>query len=186
MKLILKDVKIYGYDPSKECNKAEKISKNGKPFNVYSLRVKITEKDKNIIDQYLYNKVDVNAEGEFLFWLNKPFDPIPLFDSENKLSKEPINDTFIANVSLELEDKEHNGEIKRFCECKGIKFIKKSESETGSIIIQKREEKYEDIFPDEEEITIPATQVQQAATVAPLEPDPMNVDAGNAGDDLPF
>ena len=186
MKLILKDVKIYGYDKSI----CRTFPNDGKETKQYSVACYITEEDKEKIDTYLYNKVSTNQEGDHIFY-GKSKQPIPIFTAEKQPILEPVNEVFIAEVSIlidEFEDKAKN-EMVRYSKCLGIKYISKVENEEPKIFVPIKEyNTFDDIFADEEELTIPATQVQQSATVAPapLEPDPMNVNDSNAGDDLPF
>ena len=184
MKLILKDVKIYGYDKSI----CRTFNNDGKETKQYSVACYITDEDKAKIDTYLYNKVSTNQDGEHIFY-GKSKQPIPIFTAEKEPILEPVNEVFIAEVSIlmdEFEDKAKN-EMVRYSKCLGIKYIKKIENEEPKIFIPIKEyNDFDSIFEDEEELTIPAIQVQQDAIVAPLQPDPMNVNAGNAGDDLPF
>ena len=181
MKLILKDVKIYGYDKSI----CRTFNNDGKETKQYSVACYITDEDKAKIDTYLYNKVSTNQDGEHIFY-GKSKQPIPIFTAEKQPISEPVNEVFIAEVSIlidEFEDKA-TGDTVRYSKCLGIKYIKKIENEEPKIFVPQRQyTKFDDIFADEEELTIPATQVQQAA---PLEPDPMNVNAGNVGNDPPF
>lgn len=182
MKLILKDVKIYGYD-SAICRT---FINNGIESKQYSVACYITEEDKNKIDTYLYNKVTQNQDGDFIFY-GKSKQPIPIFDSEKQRIENPVNEVFIAEVSIlidEFEDKATNETI-RYSKCLGIKYIKKVENEEPKIFVPKKEyNDYDDIFADEEEITIPATETK--TETKPLDHDPMNVNADDEIDPLPF
>ena len=180
MKLILKDVKIYGYDKSI----CRTFNNDGKETKQYSVACYITEEDKAKIDTYLYNKVSTNQDGEHIFY-GKSKQPIPIFTAEKQPILEPVNEVFIAEVSVLIDEfTDDKGDTIRYSKALGIKYISKVENEEPKIFVpQKEYNDFDSIFADEEELTIPATQVQQAE---PLEPDPMNVNAGNAGDDLPF
>ena len=186
MKLILKDVKIYGYDKSI----CRTFNNDGKETKQYSVACYITEEDKAKIDTYLYDKVSTNNDGEHIFY-GKSKQPIPIFTAEKEPILEPVNEVFIAEVSILIDEFEDKAkcETVRYSKCLGIKYISKVENEEPKIFVPIKEyNTFDDIFADEEELTIPATQVQQAATgaPAPLQTDPMNVNAGDAGDDLPF
>lgn len=184
MKLILKDVKIYGYDKTI----CRTFVNDGKETKQYSVALYITEEDKAKIDQYLYNKVSVNQDGENIFY-GKSKQPIPIFTAEKQPILEPVNEVFIAEVSIlidEFEDKA-TGETIRYSKCLGIKYVKKVENEEPKIFVPKKEyNDFDEIFADEEEITIPAPVASVVASTAPLEPDPMGVNAGNPINDLPF
>ena len=185
MKLILKDVKIYGYDK----NICRTFVNDGKETKQYSVACYITEEDKAKIDQYLYNKVATNQDGDFIFY-GKSKQPIPIFTADKQPILEPVNEVFIAEVSILIDEFEgKDGENIRYSKALGIKYISKVENEEPKIFVPKKEyNDFDDIFADEEELTIPATPVNEVASnvTAHLEPDPLNVNAGNIGDDLPF
>ena len=186
MKLILKDVKIYGYD--KEICRT--FTNDGKETKQYSVACYITEEDKAKIDTYLYNKVTQNQDGDFIFY-GKSKQPIPIFTAEKQPILQPVNEVFVAEVSILIDEFKDNktGEIVRYSKCLGIRYIKKVENEEPKIFVPKKEyNDFDDIFADEEELTIPAhiAPVDTSNGTAPLEPDPLNVNNGNPVDDLPF
>ena len=178
MKLILKDVKIYGYD------------KNIKDaYGKFGTALYITDEDKSKIDQYLYNKVSTNQDGDFIFY-GKSKQPIPIFTADKQPILEPVNEVFIAEVSILIDEFEgKDGENIRYSKALGIKYIKKVENEEVKVFVPKKEyNEFDDIFADEEELTIPApvAPVVTSNGTAPLEPDTMNVNDGNSENDLPF
>lgn len=181
MKLILKDVKIYGYDKTI----CRTFFNDGKETKQYSVALYINDEQKAQIDSYLYDKVMVNVDGDFIFY-GKSKQPIPIFDVEKKHIEQPVNEVFVADVSIlidEFTDKS-SGEIIRYSKCLGIKYIKKVENEEPKMFVPKKEyNDFEDIFADEDEIKLPESE---SKPTKPLEQDPMSVDAGNPANDLPF
>ena len=186
MKLILKDVKIYGYDKSI----CRTFVNDGKETKQYSVACYITDEDKVKIDTYLYNKVTQNQDGEHIFY-GKSKQPIPIFTAEKQPILDPVNEVFIAEVSILIDvfDDKATGDTVRYSKCLGIKYIKKVENEEPKIFVPKKEyNDFDDIFADEEELDIPATAAPVVVSNgnAPLEPDPLNVNADGGIDPLPF
>lgn len=184
MKLILKDVKIYGYDKSI----CRTFVNEGKETKQYSVALYISEEQKAQIDTWIFDKVLTNQDGDFIFY-GKSKQPIPIFDTEAKHIVEPVNEVFLADVSIlidEFTDKA-TGETIRYSKCLGIKYISKVENEEAKVFVAKKEyNTFDDIFSDEEEINLPATPTAASDKVNPLELDPLNVAATDGTDDLPF
>jgi len=193
MKLILKNVKIYGYDQ----NIYRTFENDGKETKQYSVALYITDEDKAVIDSYLYNKVSVNQEGENVFY-GKSKQIIPIFDTEKKRITEPVNEVFIADVSILIDEfTGHDGESIRYSKCIGIKYLRKVENEQPKLPAKTYTD-FDDIF-GEEEIIIPETAPVTTPSVAPVEQLPQenfhvqglqpiaknDVNAGGE-DDLPF
>lgn len=173
MKLILKDVKIYGYDQ----NIFRTFVNEGKETKQYSVPLIITDEDKAKIDLYLYNKVSTNQDGENIFYA-KNKQPIPIFDSEKNRITDPVNEVFIAEVSILIDEfTNQDGESVRYTKTLGIKYIKKVENEQPKIAVpQKQYTEFDDIFADEEEIKIterveqkPEQKVEQKVEQLPEE-----------------
>ena len=190
MKLILKDVKIYGYDPAI----CRTFFNEGKETKQYSVALYISTAQKAQIDTYLFDKVSVNADGDLIFY-GKSKQPIPVFDAEKKRIEKPVNEVFLAEVSILIDEfTSKDGETIRYSKCLGIKYISKVENEEAKVFVAKKEyNDYDSIFDDEEEITLPATPAPVEAPptpssnqVSPLELDPMNVAATDGTIDLPF
>lgn len=191
MKLILKDVKIYGFD-SASCRT---FVNDGKESKQYSVALYISAEQKAQIDTYLFDKVSVNADGDFIFY-GKSKQPIPIFDSEKNRIEKPVNEVFLAEVSILIDEftpkPKFEGEIVepiRYSKCLGIKYISKVENEEAKIFAARNEyNTYDDIFSDGEELTLPATTAPIVASnsLQPLELDPMNVAASDGVDVLPF
>lgn len=161
MKLILKNVKIYGYDQ----NIFRTFENDGK--KQYSVALYISDEDKAVIDSYLYNKVSVNQEGENVFY-GKSKQIIPIFDTEKKRITEPVNEVFIADVSILIDEfTGHEGETIRYSKCIGIKYLRKVENEQPKLPAKTYTD-FDDIF-GEEEIIIPETAPVATPSVAPVE-----------------
>jgi len=182
MKVILKDCKIYGYDS----NLFKTFKNNGQETKQYSVALYITDADKAVIDSYLYGKVTPNADGENVFY-GKSKQPIPIFDAEKVKIEKPINEVFMANVSIVIDEfVRKDGENIRYSKCLGIKYIKKVENEQPKLPAKTYTD-YEDIFADETELVIPATITQPLQEI--VNNDPLNVNAPIGGVDesgLPF
>jgi len=95
MKLILKNVKIYGFNPGVY----KTFQNDNGETRQYSIALYISEEDKAQIDSYLFNKVSVNQEGDRIFY-GKSKVQIPVFDNEKKRIIEPLNKVFFADVSI--------------------------------------------------------------------------------------
>jgi len=167
MKVILRDCKIYGYDSSL----FKTFINNGQETKQYSVALYISENDKAIIDSFLYNKVSVNAEGENIFY-GKSKQPIPIFDAEKVKIDKPVNEVFLADVSILIDEfVGKDGDNIRYSKCLGIKYIKKVENEEPKLPAKTYTD-FDDIFADETELVIPAI-------TAPLQEivnnDPLNV-----------
>ena len=179
MKVILKECKIYGYDA--EIFKS--FHNNGQETKQYSVALYITEADKVVIDSYLYQKVSVNADGESIFY-GKSKQPIPIFDSEKVRITKPVNEVFLADVSILIDEfVGKDGENIRYSKCLGIKYLKKVENEQPKIPAKTYTD-FDDIFADETELII--AKSEQAPLKAIVNNDPLNVESGNTGEDLPF
>lgn len=182
MKVILKDCKIYGYDA--EIFRA--FINNGKETKQYSVALYISDADKAVIDSFLYQKVSVNADGDNIFY-GKAKQPIPIFDSEKVRITKPVNEVFLADVSILIDEfVDGNGENVRYSKCLGIKYIKKVENEEPKLPAKVYTD-FDDIFADETELVIPATTAPALQEI--VNNDPMNVNAPNPNNypvDLPF
>jgi len=182
MKVILKDCKIKGYDSSL----FRTFQNNGQETKQYSVALYITDADKAVIDSYLYGKVTPNEEGENVFY-GKSKQPIPIFDAEKVKIDNPVNEVFIADVSILIDEfVGKDGEKIRYSKCLGIKYIKKVENEQPKLPAKTYTD-YEDIFADETELVIPATIAPPLQEI--LNNDPLNVNAPIGGVDesgLPF
>lgn len=180
MKVILKDCKIYGYDSSL----FKTFTNNGQETKQYSVALYISESDKAIIDSYLYGKVTPNADGENIFY-GKSKQPIPIFDAEKVKIDKPVNEVFIADVSILIDEfVGKDGENIRYSKCLGIKYIKKVENEEPKLHAKTYTD-FDDIFADETELTIPtiAAPLQEIVNNDPLNVNTKNIDGT---EDLPF
>lgn len=158
LKITLKDVKIYGLDPTIY----KTFENDGKPTKQYLVPLYISESDKNVIDSYLYGKVSKNADGEFLFYGKSKIE-IPVFNLQKERIKEPINEVFIADVALLIDEFVNNvGENVRYSKCLAIKYKSKVENEKPKIQ-EKPLENYEDFFGDETEIKLPESDIKPEA-----------------------
>lgn len=169
MKLILKNVKIYGFDSTI----FRTFNNDGKETKQYSVALYISKEDKSEIDKYLYNKVNQNEEGEFIFY-GKSKQPIPIFNTEKNKITQPLNEVFIADVSIIINEFENDkGEKIRYSKCLGIKYLHKIENEQPKLPTRTYDN-YDDIFSDEEEIKLPESDIKsEKKTENPI-------------DDLPF
>jgi hypothetical protein len=147
MKLLLEKVRIYGFDP-----KIFKTFDDGK--KQYNVALYISEEQKKIIDSYLFNKVSETKDGEFLFY-GRSKQPIPVFDPEKKKIEKPINEVFIADVSILIDEfapkPKYEGEEvtpMRYSKCLGIKYISPLANEAPRVIIQEKFETFDEIFGD--------------------------------------
>jgi hypothetical protein len=188
MKVILKNVKIFGFDS----NIFRNNSFAGKESKDYSVALYVTDDDKAVIDSYLYGKVSVNAEGENIFY-GKSKQPIPVFDQEKNRVPSPINEVFLADVSILIDEfQPADGDAIRYSKCLGIKYLKKVENEQPKLPV-KTFDTFDDIFADEETLVIEQPNpylngggVPQPQTQPIVNNDPLNVPIGDGGDDLPF
>jgi hypothetical protein len=205
MKLILKSVKIYGYDP----NVFRVFDNNGKETKQYSVGLYISEEDRTLIDSYIYGKCETTRDGEILFY-GKSKQMIPVFDAEkNKITK-PINEVFLADVSIlvdEFQEKDNEGSLKfnddgtplmvRYIKCLGIKYISPVANEETRMV-KKGFETFDDIFSEDEETSElqpkpdiydamkkPEELMQTASRVEDL-PQPSFAPESAMPDDLPF
>lgn len=185
LKLTLRGVKIYGFDPT-----IYKIFDNdGKQSKQYSVMLSISLQDKETINSYLFNKVSETQDGEFIFY-GKSKTEIPVFNSETKERiKEPINEVFLADVVILIDEfTPENGDTLRYSKCLAIKYLSKIENEKPKIQA-KPLENYEDFFDDGEVIdVVPEPVVAPQPTPQPqgLQPLPKDSIATPNPDDLPF
>lgn len=156
MKLILKNTKIMGFDSSI----CRTFVNDGKVTKQYSVAMYISEADKAEIDKYLYNKVEQNQDGEFIFY-GKSKQPIPVFDAEKNRITKPLNEVFLADVSILIDEFTGGalGETIRYSKCLGIKYLQKVENEQPKMQ-PKVYEDFDDIFSDEEEIKLPESDIK--------------------------
>jgi len=155
MKLILKNVKIYGFDPESH----RTFDNDGKTTKQYNVPLYISEDDKNLIDGYIFDKTSKNDKDEFVFY-GKSKTPIPFFDADGKKKNEVINEVFLADVSIlidEFVDPKTDENI-RYSKCLGIRYVSKVENEAPKIP-QKTYDTYSDIFGGED--SIEATSVNK-------------------------
>lgn len=151
MKLILKNVKIYGFDP-----KIFREFENGN--KQYSVGLIISDEDKFKIDSYIFGKTNVNQDGENVFY-GKSKTPIPVFDVEKKRIEKPINEVFLADVSILIDEftPEGKDEPVRYSKCLGIHYIKSLEE--GKVRLpQKTYNTFDDIFNEEENENVSAVE----------------------------
>lgn len=148
MKLILKNVKIYGFDPESY----RTFDNDGKSVKQYQVPLYISEDDKNLIDGYIFGKTSKNDKDEFVFY-GKAKTPIPFFDADGKKKAEVVNEVFIADVSILIDEfaDQKTGEPVRYSKCLGIRYISKVENEAPKMP-QKTYDTYADIFGGEDSI----------------------------------
>lgn len=181
MKIILKNAKIYGFDPSIY----RTFDDGGKQ---YSVALYISGEDKAVIDQFLFNKVADNQDGEHIFY-GKNKKQIPVFDKDRNRIEKPINEVFIADVSILIDEftpkkKEtdtEEPEAIRYSKCLGIKYISKVENEDVKIFKQNNYENFDEIFGEEEKEEV-FSAVIKSETEVKEEPKP----AITPLNDLPF
>lgn len=136
MKILLEKVKIYGFDPNIKDQ-----------FEKYSVGLYISEAQRSEIDQYIYGKCATTKDGEILFY-GKNKQPIPVFDQNKQKIEKPINEVFLADVSIlidEFMDKKTDQQV-RYSKCLGIRYISPVANEAVRVIVQEKYETYEDIF----------------------------------------
>jgi hypothetical protein len=153
MKVILRKVKIYGFDP----NIFRVFDNAGKETKRYSVALHISDEDRDLIDNYLFDKVSDNQDGEHVFY-GKAKHPIPIFDAEKNRITIPINKVFIADVSILIDEFKPDDEDEpiRYSKCLGIHYISDIENEKPKIQ-QRNYESFDDIFADESEGAEPDT-----------------------------
>jgi len=145
MKIILRDVKIYGYDP----NNFKEFENEGKITRQYSAPLYISQADRDLIDLYIYGKCETTRDGEILFY-GKNKQPIPVFDAERIKIKTPINEVFLADVSILIDEYvKKDGETNRYSKCLGIHYLSKVENEEPKIIVKEEFKTYDDIFAED-------------------------------------
>jgi hypothetical protein len=189
MKLILKNCKIYGYDP----NNFRVFDNDGKETKQYSVPLYVSDEDRDLLDSYIYGKVDNNADGEHIFY-GKNKMPIPIFDPEKNKITDQINKVFIADVSIlvdEFEDKK-TGQNVRYSRCLGIKITSYIETEQPKITTS-QPTTFDEIFGGETESAKPVDfsamktkeEIGQPSAVTPSSPETFQPTQPPI-DDLPF
>lgn len=183
MKLILKNVKIYGFDP--EAHRT--FDNDGKITKQYNVPLYISEEDKNLIDRYIFGKTSKNDKGEFVFY-GKSKTPIPFFNADGKKIKETINEVFLADVSILIDEfKDEHEENIRYSKCLGIKYVSKVKNEAPKMP-PKTYDTYDDIFNGDDAIE---STSENKPSLPPIIPDlPWDANGNIADqastDDLPF
>ena len=142
MKILLEKVKIYGYDP----NIFKTFTNNGVETKQYSVGLYISEEQKFLIDSYIYGKCETTKDGEILFY-GKNKQPIPVFDQNKQKIEKPVNEVFLADVSILIDEfTDKNGEQIRYSKCLGIKYISPVAGESTRVVSQTKYETYDEIF----------------------------------------
>ena len=189
MKIILRKVKIYGFDP-KICRN---FDNGGKIIKQYSIPLYVSEEDKKLIDTYLFDKVSKTQDGDFIFY-GKSKQPIPVFDQEKKRIEAPINKVFIADVSILIDEftpkNEYGEELEpvRYSRCLGIHYISDIENEKPKIQ-SKEPETFDEIFGGEGEhqhVTAKVEPTQPMYYTPPTYNTTLPVPSEVTNDDLPF
>lgn len=135
MKILLEKVKIYGYDPNIKDQ-----------FEKYSVGLYISEAQRNEIDQYIYGKCATTKDGEILFY-GKNKQPIPVFDQNKQKIEKPINEVFLADVSILIDEfTDKQGSQVRYSKCLGIRYVSPVANEAVRVIVQEKYETFEEIF----------------------------------------
>lgn len=148
MKLVLEKVKIYGFDPSI----CRVFTNDGVEKRDYSVGLYISGEQKALIDSYIFDKVAITKDGEFLFY-GKNKQPIPVFDIAKNRIENPINEVFMADVSIlidEFQPKDKEYPV-RYSKCLGIKYLSPVANETPRIVVQEKYETFDQIFSEEEQ-----------------------------------
>jgi hypothetical protein len=188
MKVTLKEVKfIMGFD-----------SKLKDKFGKFSHMTVVSDEAKELMGTYMYNQVKTNAQGENIFYVRASQEFLA-FDKDKKVIAAPINEVFLADVRIEINEFqskndgvlefESDGSPKmvRFYKCIGIEYIKKVENEDQKVAKKFDDPTdYDSIWADETELVIPTIAAPLQAIV---NNDPLNVDAPVGGVDesgLPF
>jgi hypothetical protein len=160
MKLILKKVKIYGFDPES----FKTFTNNGNETKQYSVALYISQEQRNLIDSYIYGKCELTKDNEVVFY-GKSKQPIPLFDPEKKKIEKAIYKVFIADVSILIDEFTNNdGETIRYSKCLGIKFISLVENEQARISYRKKYDIYDEIFGDDNSNSIEKNEIKITET----------------------
>lgn len=179
-KIILRGVKIFGFDPEvfRTYENGAKVTKQ------YSVALYVTPEDKELIDSFLFNKVSQNEDGDNIFY-GKSKQPIPVFDSAKNRIMKPLNEVFIADVSILIDEFTDavKAETVRYSKCLGIKYVRKVENEQPKIPAKVYTD-FDDIFSDETELFIPATP--EPAPVATQVEQPVMFTAEVREDGMPF
>lgn len=150
MKLILEKVKIYGFDPAI----FRTFNNDGKETKQYSVGLYISQEQRELIDSYIYGKCETTKDGEILFY-GKSKQPIPVFDPEKVRIEKPINEVFLADVSIlidEFTDSKTDMQV-RYSKCLGIKYVCPIANEAPRIFTQEKFETFDEIFGGENETT---------------------------------
>lgn len=153
MKIVLEKVKIYGFDPSSF--RVDSYSKKQ-----YSVCLYISQEQKETIDMWILDSfgksyVSENRDGDLIFY-GKNKQPIPVFDQNKVKIEKPINEVFIADVSILIDvfnkiDESGNEKSIRYSKCLGIKYLSPVANETPRIVVQEKYETFDQIFSEEEQ-----------------------------------
>lgn len=142
MKILLEKVKIYGFDP----NVFKTFTNNGFETKQYSVGLYISEEQKFLIDSYIYGKCETTKDGEILFY-GKNKQPIPVFDQNKQKIEKPVNEVFLADVSILIDEfTDKQGSQVRYSKCLGIRYVSPVANEAPRVIVQEKYETYDDIF----------------------------------------
>lgn len=187
MKILLEKVKIYGYDPNIKDQ-----------FDKYSVGLYISQEQRNEIDQYIYGKCATTKDGEILFY-GKNKQPIPVFDQNKQKIEKPVNEVFLADVSILIDEfTDKQGSQVRYSKCLGIRYVSPVANEAVRVIVHEKYETYEDIFDaDKTESEIQKNDlapglvkkedyVSEAPKLEPVAPEEAIYDPTAKPDDLPF
>lgn len=194
MKILLEKVKIYGYDP----NIFKTFTNNGVETKQYSVGLYISEEQKFLIDSYIYGKCETTKDGEILFY-GKNKQPIPVFDQNKQKIEKPVNEVFLADVSILIDEfTDKQGSQVRYSKCLGIRYVSPVANEAVRVIVHEKYETYEDIFDADKT----ASEIQkndpalglvkkedyasQAPKLEPVAPKEAVYDPTAEPDDLPF
>ncbi len=182
MKIVLEKVKIYGFDPT-----AFKTFADGK--TQYSVALIISQKQRELIDSYIYGKCEITRDEEIVFY-GKNKNPIPVFDQNRNKIEKPINEVFLADVSILIDEFEKDGETIRYTKCLGIHYISPIANETPRIISKDNYVTFDEIFGESENnnqlsSNVPKDDIEQMFE-APKKQESIFEPTVPEMDDLPF
>jgi hypothetical protein len=145
-KIALFGVKVQnGFNPKRKGkvyeNQANPNKKN------FTTGIFISETQKAVIDTYIYDKVSLTAEGNYLFKCVSTFQDMPVFDTQGDKITEPIDFAYIADVVIKIETfTAKDGKNVTFTKCLGFRCVRILENEPIAFKANDEPETFEEIF----------------------------------------
>jgi len=145
-KIALYGVKVQnGFNPKRKGKVYE--NQTNPDRKTFTTGIFISPTQKQVIDTYIYDKVSLTAEGNYLFKCVSTFKDMPVYDSQGHLITEPIDFAYIADVIIKIESfTAKDGKNVTFTKCLCIICVKILENEPIAFKSSDDPETFEDIM----------------------------------------